>query len=141
MWSLTFDQRLLSWNRLKSQCKDCELETALSNINDWWMNSPWSPYYLHWDDKEIWPDPWQLLNDNIFCDLARGLGILYTIVLLERSDISDCYLVEYQNDNLVLINNEKYILNSSSETIVNNNLNIKKPRRQLNSKEIKKQLI
>jgi hypothetical protein len=62
-------------------------------------------------------------------------------VLLQRPAIFDCYLIEHQNDNLVLVNNEKYILNSSSATIVNNNPNIEKPRRRLDSKEIKKQLI
>jgi hypothetical protein len=141
MWSSTFDQRLQSWHQLRSRCRDLELESALINIDDWWKKSPWSPYYLHWDDRITWPDPWQLLSDNIFCDLARGLGILYTIVLLQRPDIFDCYLIEHQNDNLVLVNNEKYILNSSSATIVNNNPNIEKPRRRLDIKEIKKQLI
>jgi hypothetical protein len=66
MWHKTFDQRLYSWTDLRSQTKDLPIQTALIKINNWWAQTPWVPYYLHWDDRENWPDPWQLLDENIF---------------------------------------------------------------------------
>ena len=75
---------------------------------------------MHWDDQEDWPDPWQLLDDNIFCEVARGLGILYTITLLDRADIDSAVLVLSKNGhNLVQVDKSKYILNWDKSTIVN----------------------
>ena len=126
MWPQTFDTRLQSWNLLRNQCENLPLELALSNINHWWFNSPWRPYYLHWDDQMTWPDPWQLLSDNIYCEVARGLGILYTITLLNRADITPASLVLTEDGhNLVLAATEKYILNWENNCIVNTNQEFK----------------
>lgn len=120
MWPPNFDARLASWAQLRTQCQSLPLEQALLLINTWWSNSPWQPYYLHWDDQATWPDPWQLLSDNVYCYLARGLGILYTISLLDRADMADATLVLTQaGDNLVLVAKEKYILNWKPETVLN----------------------
>jgi len=120
MWARTFNQRLASWNQLRTLCHDADLETALNNINTWWFSAPWQPYHLHWDDRPDWPDPWQLLSDNVFCDVARGLGIMYTISMLERADMADAVMVlSNLGDNLVLVADGKYILNWDQETILN----------------------
>jgi hypothetical protein len=94
-------------------------ETALMTINSWWFQTPWTAYHLHWDDRLDWPDPWQLLSDNIYCPLARGLGILYTITMLDHPDIQDAELIEVGGDNLVLVCKGKYTLNWCQEEIVN----------------------
>ena len=92
----------------------------------WWFNSPWTSYHLHWDDLTEWPDPWQLLDDNIFCEVARGLGIVYTISMLSRSDITSADLIlTEEGNNLVLINSGKYILNWEAAEIVNTHLPVK----------------
>ena len=120
MWHQTFSDRLLAWAELRNQCHQIDLESALSAINSWWLKSPWRPYYLHWDDQPTWPDPWQLLSDNVYCDLARALGILYTISLLDRADIADAELVLTDDgSNLVLVAKEKYILNWTADSVVN----------------------
>jgi hypothetical protein len=99
---------------------------ALENINRWWFRTPWQPYYLHWDDQANWPDPWQLLSDNVFCEVARALGILYTITLLDRPDMTLVDMILTQDGvNLVLVGKEKYILNWEPSTVVNTNLELK----------------
>jgi hypothetical protein len=120
IWPNTFSDRLENWNQLRNQCQTLDLESALTAINQWWFNAPWRPYYLHWDDQPTWPDPWQLLSDNVYCDLARALGILYTISLLDRKDMAPATLVLAEDDsNLVLVAKEKYILNWTPDSVVN----------------------
>lgn len=119
MWPKTFAHRLESWYQLRSHAQSADLATALNSINQWWFNAPWIPYHLHWDDRAVWPDPWQLLSDNTFCGLARALGMLYTITLIDRADLQDCVLQEHVSDNLVLVPGEKYILNWDRACIVN----------------------
>jgi len=137
MWPATFADRLAAWANLRSQCESLDVESALLAINTWWFNTPWQPYYLHWDDQPNWPDPWQLLSDNVYCDLARGLGIVYTISLLDRADMADAELVLTSNgSNLVLVAKEKYILNWSKDSIVNTHQEVKIIR-QLKQHQIK----
>ena len=129
MWPKTFQLRLDAWANLRTQNQTQPVETALANINQWWFQTPWRAYHLHWDDQPTWPDPWELLSDNLYCDVARGLGILYTISLLDHADLTDAELVlTGEGHNLVLVNKRKYILNWDSEAIVNTNhkLEIKK---------------
>jgi hypothetical protein len=119
-WPNSFADRLESWNILRDKCSDLPVQSALEHINAWWFRAPWCPYYLHWDDQATWPDPWQLLSDNIYCELARGLGILYTITLLDRADLTPAELILTHDDlNLVQVGKEKYILNWTADSVVN----------------------
>ena len=137
MWLTNFDNRLDSWSNLRASVSLQPLDQALTHINFWWFNAPWQPYYLHWDDQLKWPDPWQLLSDNVYCDLARGLGILYTISMLDRADMADAELVlTDEGDNLVLVAKEKYILNWSPDNVVNTFQEVK-IRRQLKQQQIR----
>jgi hypothetical protein len=121
MWSHTFPERLQAWADLRSRAASLPLETALTAINAWWFQVPWCPYYLHWDDQMTWPDPWQLLSDDVYCEVARGLGILYTITLLDRADMMPVDLILTNDDhNLVQVGQTKYILNWEHNSIVNN---------------------
>jgi hypothetical protein len=120
MWHKTFEQRLASWQLLRSSSETLALPEALTAINDWWQKTPWSAFYLHWDDVERWPDPWQLLEDDVYCDLTRGLGILYTLSMMDRADIIDASLILTNDDyNVVTVNDSCYVLNYDSDTILN----------------------
>jgi hypothetical protein len=126
MWHKDFTDRLASWAALRTDVQSMSLPQALQTISNWWYQSPWTGYYLHWDNRDNWPDPWQLLSDNIYCDLARGLGILYTITLVDHADLISAELVLTNDDrNLVLVNKEKYTLNWDAEVIVNTPLSQK----------------
>ena len=136
---MTFDQRLRAWYTLRESAQTLPVESALTAINAWWFQCPWQPYYLHWDDLAAWPDPWQLLSDNVYCEVARGLGILYTITLLDREDLTSASLVLTQTGhNLVLVDQTKYILNWEADTVVNNNHEVI-VHRQLTQNQIHKQ--
>jgi hypothetical protein len=138
MWCSTFEQRLAAWNSLRDRVRDQSKADALEEINTWWQQTPWRAYHLHWDDRQDWPDPWQLLSDNIYCDLARGLGILYTITVLDRDDMQDAKLIETEQGNLVQLDGGKYILNWGRDLGLNTNLQQSKHHIALS--EVKQQL-
>ena len=139
MWPKTFAERLASWSHLRLRCQDLPVAEALTEINSWWFGCPWQPYHLHWDEQADWPDPWQLLSDNMYCDIARGLGMLYTITLLDRADMQHSRLVyDSRGNNLVLIPDTKYILNWDQESVVNISP-AGEIRRQLGQQQLKQQ--
>ena len=119
MWLRDYQARLAAWVGLRDRCRSIQLESCLQAINNWWQTTPWQPYYLHWDDRLDWPNPWQLLADNEYCDVARALGIMYTIRLLDRADCADAAMVSAQQGNLVLVQSGKYVMNWKSDEIVN----------------------
>ena len=140
MWPCSFAERLESWNLLRQRCAELDPESAVIKINHWWFQTPWCAYHLHWDDQADWPDPWQLLSDDVYCPLARGLGILYTVTLLDRADLQDACMIEYLGDNLVLINDEKYILNWDPDQVLNISLGRSKPRRRVSQEQVKQKI-
>ena len=140
MWNQNFADRLASWNQLRKQSATQDLDTAVISVNSWWFQAPWTAYHLHWDDRQDWPDPWQLLSDNIYCPVARGLGILYTIAMLDREDLQDACMIEYQSDNLVLVAQEKYILNWDPDQVLNISLGKLKPQRRVSQEQIKQKI-
>ena len=140
MWPRDFSERLESWAQLRQQCQTLDSEPALIKINAWWFQTPWTAYHLHWDDQADWPDPWQLLSDDQYCPVARGLGILYTIAMLDREDLQDACMIEYQSDNLVLVNKEKYILNWDPDQVLNISLGRSKPRQRVSQEQIKQKI-
>lgn len=120
MWPQTFHGRWQNWLDLRQQCQHQSIAHTLSSINSWWMSTPWQPYCLDWSQQHLWPDPWQLLSQNIYCPVARALGMLYTINMLKRDDLSDSELILSQNGhNLVRVEKSKYILNWNSDTVDN----------------------
>lgn len=140
MWPKSFEERLESWASLRQQCAQSDVSACLQDINTWWFQTPWSAYHLHWDDQAEWPDPWQLLDDNIFCPVARALGIMYTIAMLDREDLQDSYMIEHLGSNLVLIQDEKYILNWDPDQIVNISLGPSNSSRRISQEQVKQKI-
>ena len=121
---LGFELRLRSWVDLREKVKHLDPIDQYQTIDDFWQQVPMSNHYLHTDFIKDWPDPWQLIHDNIFCSYARALGMIYTLLLLGNKSID---LVEAKDDNnnevvLVLVDDAKYVLNYWPGTVLNNRL-------------------
>lgn len=120
IWPSTFEERLAAWYALRHEAQHQDLAPALNMINDWWWRAPIVNQTMPPREVESWPGPWDLVAQNSYCELARALGMLYTVMMLERSDLEYLELVETKETNLVLVDRGKYILNWSPGTILNN---------------------
>lgn len=136
MWPSNYQDRLQQWSQLRDRATVCDISACLNDIDHWWSQSPWKPYYLHMDDHEKWPNPWQLLNDNVYCYLARALGIVYTVLMLDRADIGTIQITETDQGNLVLVDHGKYILNWGRDRSLNIELTNFTITRSLDSSEV-----
>ena len=119
MWPTSYADRLETWSLLRDHCRDQDLEQAVLVINDWWFQAPVTVRTILWEQQADWPDPWQLLAQDRLCDLARGLGMLYTVSMTAHPEISHVALVQTDHDNLVLVDQGKYILNWAAGQTVN----------------------
>jgi len=82
MFDKNKEDRLRAWVDFRKQ-----LETSSDPIQDTidlyhfapLVNIQVDPY-----NNELWPDPWELLYDNKYCDFAKILGIASTLKLTDR---------------------------------------------------------
>jgi hypothetical protein len=130
MWNLNSEERLREWKSFRKNIGNLELESALKSVTHLWSYAPYVTHYLSEDQFEEWPDPWTLIYENHYCDLAKALGMLYTVYLCHhyKQNINQLELRVYKNTensdmvNVVWINRGKYILNLMFDTVVNKNL-------------------
>ena len=119
MWANTYEETLEEWIALRNKCKDLETEKALEEINNWVQQVPTVPHYLHLDDYKVWPGPWELLADNNFCEVAKSLLIVYTIIILNRQEINSLSILQSNNYTYVkVLTDTEYILNNQIGSIV-----------------------
>ena len=117
MWNNRFEDLLGEWVEIRDKATGLPLEEALSVIHDWWWTAPIVTHTVHFTDPENWPGPWDLLAQDAFCDVAKCLGICYTIMLIEHEDIKSLELVQTDNYTLVTVNEGQYILNDQPGSI------------------------
>jgi hypothetical protein len=124
MWKLSMPDRLAAWKRFRNEIDDITFERALENVDKFWSRCPFTPFYLEHNKPELWPDPWTMIAENCYCDLAKALGIVYTLYLSAHRD-HDYALRVYKHKqnrglyNLVWIDDGKYVLNLEQGEILN----------------------
>lgn len=119
-----YTYRLQSWATLKKTLYKQSLEKICVEVDNFWQNAPTQNHYLHPDFIKEWPSPWELLLENVFCNYAKALGMIYTLLLLDTKKIE---LIEAVDDNnnevvLVLVDDAKYVLNYWPGTVLNNDI-------------------
>lgn len=117
-------QRLRSWHQLKETLQNQDIKTICIEVDKFWQRCPLVTHYLHPADIIDWPGPWELLADNNYCYYARGLGMIYTLLLLGIEDIDFVTGLDDNSENvcLVLVNRAKYVLNYYPDMVVNTQL-------------------
>jgi hypothetical protein len=98
---------------------------AIIQTWDFWNSCPFLPFYLDIDNPTTWPDPWQLIEDNLYCDLAKCLGIVYTLHLSQHGFNLTPEIRVYNEPNtrhnyhVVYLCQGKYVLNLVEGEVVN----------------------
>ena len=123
-WNLRVNDRLAEWKDFRHELDRLPLESAVIELNNMWSTAPFVNYNLDPSDPNTWPDPWTLLAENYWCDVAKALGILYTIYFTHHRNTPMELRVYYdykdkQRYTVAWLDNGKYILNYWPYEIVN----------------------
>lgn len=122
-FQLSYYERLQSWAQLRTQIQNATPQQSCVEVDAWWQRAPLVNHYLHPQDTQSWPDPWQLVSENIYCPIARGLGMCYTLCLVGISDVQMVEATDEYGDDYMLVVCDKYAMNYHPNTVVNNTLN------------------
>ena len=123
MFKLHADERLVRWRTFRKSLDNQTLDDAVKATQELWSHCPYSPYYLDPTAPQTWPDPWTLLTENWYCDIAKALGMLYTIKYTKHNPEVELRIYHdpatNYDYNLAWIDDGKYVLNLEPNEIVN----------------------
>lgn len=115
--------KLDKWLAFRRELDVLPLDAAIQKVSDYWDQTPFAPYYLDNSDPKQWPDPWTLVDENIFCDFAKALVMLYSIYFTchRKNNTFEIKIFKCSNTgfeyNTVWINNGDFILNVERDII------------------------
>lgn len=124
MWNLSAEDRLAEWRDFRKEMGALPFDEAVKQTVHKWSYAPFVGHYLDRQSPNDWPSPWELVADGKFDDLAKALGMLYTLALsthgtdhtfsLAQMTCSSCIEVY----NVVIIDDGKYVLNYVFDEII-----------------------
>jgi hypothetical protein len=125
VFQLNYETRLKSWYDLRKSLENSDIKTICLTIDKWWQYAPLVNHHLHLDEIETWPGPWDLLLENNYCQIARGLGMVYTLQLVGIKDIDFCIAIDDNSEEcpLVMVDRAIYLMNYYPNTVISNSLN------------------
>lgn len=82
MFDLFGNARIESWKNFRDSLEDSP--QPHDDVAKFWAKAPFVNNYLDPFDQSSWPDPWQLILEGKFDNLAIALGICYTLSLTQR---------------------------------------------------------
>lgn len=120
----TYEVRLQDWFQLRQSVTSLPIEQQCITIDAWWQKAPLVNHHIHPYDIDNWPSPWELLSENTYCEVARAIGMCYTLTLIGVNDYRLVLATNEMGDDvvLVLVDNAKYILNYWPDSVISNNL-------------------
>jgi hypothetical protein len=125
MFQQPAEARMRAWREFRTSLESLPLDRALINVAKFWSGAPFVPYNLDIMRPAEWPDPWALIDENVYCDLAKCLGIVYTVSLCKHKMDLEIELRTYLDPkngheyNLAWINQGKYIINMIDNEVLN----------------------
>lgn len=123
MWNLLPGERLRCWQDFRKSISQKSFEEALQDTQHMWSFAPYMAHYLTTDHVEEWPGPWELIYENYYCDLAKALGIVYTLYLSDHKPNIEIRIYSEPSTkeqyNLVFVDKGKYVLNLIHDEVVN----------------------
>ena len=125
MWKLEAGERIVHWRAFRLAIGGMPLEKAVQAVAEYWQNCPYTAYYLDPNDPESWPIAWDLISENYYCDLAKALGMLYTIAYSSHGHGLPMEIHAYNDPitgydyNLAVFDQGKYVINFMDGQIVN----------------------
>lgn len=117
------DERIISWRNWRNTLENKSVEDIVTQVAASWGRAPTVLHFLTPDTTDEWPNPWQLVTDNYYCDLGICLGMFYTLALIESPKFDNLKLEIYKTPsgwiNLSSIDHGKYVLNYNCGKVVN----------------------
>lgn len=114
------NDRLTAWKEFRDRLEISS--TPMEDVATLWSRAPFVSSYLNPQNPAEWPDPWHLIAEGRFDELAIVVGMLYTIKLTQRFmnselEIHTSTLPTEKEARYILIVDKQYVLNLEYRTV------------------------
>ena len=82
MNDLNYEQRLSEWSAFRDTLEASE--DPLQDVINYYNKVPTVSINTDPYTPSTWPSPWELVNENMYCDFCRVLGMCYSLQLTDR---------------------------------------------------------
>lgn len=120
MFNNNYDERLAVWSAFRDELESSK--TPLQDVVDFYKSIPIVSIYTDPWNRTSWPSPWELINENQYCEFCRILGYYYSLQLTERFNRAQFEIHISTSEALVhyylLYVNKQYVLGYDSNKVV-----------------------
>lgn len=82
MFDKTYEERLAAWQEFRNSLEVSK--DPIQAVIDQYNTAPRVSIHTDPWTKEMWPSPWELVNENQYDDFCRVLGMCYSLQLTDR---------------------------------------------------------
>lgn len=82
MFKKNYDDRLSCWQEFRRSLE--KSSDPIQDAIDFYNNAPYVSISTDPYTPETWPSPWELIQENQYCEFGKLLGICYTLQLTSR---------------------------------------------------------
>lgn len=82
MFDKTYEDRLRAWHDFRNQIEVSNDPIQL--VIDQYNQSPTVSLYTDPWTPSTWPNPWELIQENQYCEFCKLLGICYSLQLTDK---------------------------------------------------------
>ena len=82
MFDKTYEDRLVAWVAFRHSIE--QSTDPIQDVINCYNTAPTVSIHIDPWDQKTWPDPWQLIQENQYCEFARVLGMCYSLQLTDR---------------------------------------------------------
>lgn len=82
MFDKKFEDRLKLWHDFRASLSN-DSDPVQSAI-DFWSDAPESSRNIDPYDESTWPSPWEMIQENSYCEYTKILAVAYTLKLTDR---------------------------------------------------------
>tara|TARA_Y100000389_G_C17441662_1_gene508960 strand:+ start:1211 stop:1633 length:423 start_codon:yes stop_codon:yes gene_type:complete len=82
MYNKKYEERLATWSEFRSSLEDSN--TPFLDVVDFYASAPKTRYAVDPWGQSTWPDPWQLLEENLYCEFSVVLGMCFSLQLTDK---------------------------------------------------------
>lgn len=82
MFNKSYEQRLSDWRNFREQLEHCD--DPITATLQFYDSAPLVSIQTDPYTPSTWPSPWELLEENVYCEYCKLLAICYTLQLTER---------------------------------------------------------
>ena len=118
--NLQADKRIAAWRQFRLSQKDLPLDEVVKNTVEFFADIPIGSRTIDFYNPNEWPDPWEILHNQQYCENTISLLMYYTLTLVVKPESLNIWLIDDNESRFIVpVLNESVVLNYYPKELVN----------------------